>query len=311
MFVSKKASESLLIQALGYHDKDLQMPPPKDGVKRKLPDAQINDFATWINLGAPLPSEKSVVANGPHWAFQPLGNPAPPPNPGDWAKTEVDAFIAAKLKSAGLQPSPPADKRTLIRRATFDLTGLPPTAEEVQAFQRTTHRRTHLPRSWIACSPHPGMANVGAGIGWTSRAIRTPKATSTVGRSGFFVHAHTYRDWVVSALNADLPYDRFLLLQIAADQLVPRDSPDLAAMGFLTGGRRFLGVNHEIIDDRIDVVTRGTMALTVQCARCHDHKFDPIPTRDYYALYGIFQSNSEQLVCIESEPAAGCDIRRV
>ena len=118
----------------------------------------------------------------------------------------------------------------------------------------------------------------------------------------FFVHAPAYRDWVVRAFNEDLPYDRFLLLQIAADQAAPDDRAALAAMGFLTLGRRFLGVTHDIIDDRIDVVTRGTMGLTVGCARCHDHKYDPIPTADYYSLYGVFQNCTERLVPI-AEPA--------
>src|SRR6185295_13543010 len=108
-----------------------------------------------------------------------------------------------------------------------------------------------------------------------------------------YVHAHVYRDWVIRAFNEDLPYDQFLLKQIAADRLTATNSPDLAALGFLTLGRRFLGVTHDIIDDRIDVLMRGTMALTVSCARCHDHKYDPIPTKDYYSLYGVFASCSE------------------
>ena len=112
----------------------------------------------------------------------------------------------------------------------------------------------------------------------------------------FWIHAWSYRDWVVDALNADMPYDRFLLLQMAADQVPDRTDEDLAAMGFLTLGRRFLGVKRDIIDDRIDVVCRGTMALTVACARCHDHKYDPIPTADYYSLYGVFASCREKVV---------------
>src|SRR5206468_8262642 len=112
----------------------------------------------------------------------------------------------------------------------------------------------------------------------------------------FWVHAPAYRDWVVRALNQDLPYDQLVRLQLAADQVAANDPPSQAAMGFLTLGRRFLGVTHDIIDDRIDVVTRGTLGLTVACARCHDHKFDPIATRDYYSLYGVFQSCAEQLV---------------
>src|SRR5262249_45048441 len=118
-----------------------------------------------------------------------------------------------------------------------------------------------------------------------------------------WLHAWVYRDWVVRALNDDLRYDRFLLLQIAADQAAPDDRSALAALGFLTLGRRFLGVTRDILDDRIDVVTRGTMGLTVGCARCHDHKYDPIPTRDYYSLYGVFQSCSEHLVPV-AEPSA-------
>ena len=118
-----------------------------------------------------------------------------------------------------------------------------------------------------------------------------------------------YRDWVVRALNEDMPYDRFLLLQFAADQVEPARSPHLAAMGFLTLGRRFLGVTHDIIDDRIDVLMRGTQALTVACARCHDHKFDPIPTRDYYALYGVFQSCAEAVVPCGGEHREGPGFR--
>src|SRR5690606_13738945 len=116
-----------------------------------------------------------------------------------------------------------------------------------------------------------------------------------------WVHAWPYRDWVVQSLNEDLPYNRFLLLQIAADQCADQPA-DLAAMGFLTLGRRFLGVQRDIIDDRIDVVTRGTMGLTVACARCHDHKYDPIPTKDYYALYGVFQSSAERLKPVSEPP---------
>lgn len=305
VFVAGKAEESLLITALRYHDKDMQMPPPKDGVSRKLPDAQIDDFVTWINLGAPLPHAKAAVSNGPHWAFEPLGNPAPPAvQDARWGKTEIDAFILSKLESAGLQPSKPADQRTLIRRATFDLTGLPPTAEEVQAFAEDDSPDAFAKVvDRLLASPRYGER---WGRHWLDLARYSDTKGYVYGREErFFVHAYAYRDWVIRALNSDLPYDRFLLLQIAADQLVPDASPDLAAMGFLTGGRRFTGVTHEIIDDRIDVVTRGTMALTVQCARCHDHKYDPIPTRDYYALYGVFQSSAERLVCIESEPGAG------
>ncbi|MGV3532161.1 MAG: DUF1549 domain-containing protein, partial [Chthoniobacteraceae bacterium] len=303
-FVPGKVDESLLITALRYHDKDMRMPPPKDGVSRQLPTAQINDFAQWIQMGAPMPKETIVAKDAPHWAFQPISQPAPPAvNDAAWGKTEIDAFILAKLDGAGLRPAEAADRRTLIRRATYDLTGLPPTGDEVRdfladdspdAFARVVDRLLASPRYGERWGRH-----------WLDLARYSDTKGYVYGREErFFVHAHAYRDWVIGALNSDLPYDRFLLLQIAADQLVPGNSPDLAAMGFLTGGRRFTGVTHEIIDDRIDVVTRGTMALTVQCARCHDHKYDPIPTRDYYSLYGVFQSSAEKIVQIEPEPEA-------
>lgn len=207
----------------------------------------------------------------------------------------VDGFIQQKLKQAGLQSSPPASRQALIRRATFDLTGLPPTPAEVEAFvtDASPSAYSRLIERLLA-SPHYGEQ-------WARHWLDVARYSDTKGyvyarEEKRFVHATSYRDWVVRALNEDMRYDRFLLLQIAADQAVPSGSPDLAAMGFLTLGRRFLGVTHDIIDDRIDVVTRGTMGLTVSCARCHDHKFDPIPTSDYYALYGLFQSCAEKLV---------------
>ncbi|WP_395749326.1 DUF1549 and DUF1553 domain-containing protein [Prosthecobacter sp.] len=221
-----------------------------------------------------------------HWAFQPL-RPV--------RAAGVDEFIQQKLKEQGLKGSPRADARTLIRRATYNLTGLPPTAEETEAFVHDAAPEAY-PRliERLLASPHYGEQ-------WARHWLDVARYSDTKGyvyarEEKHWVHATPYRDWVVRALNADMPYDRFLLLQLAADQVAPPKSPDLAAMGLLTLGRRFLGVTHDIIDDRIDVVMRGTQALTVACARCHDHKFDPIPTRDYYSLYGIFQSSAEALV---------------
>ncbi len=218
-----------------------------------------------------------------HWSFQPLkagkGN-------------SIDEFIQRGLAEKGMKSSPRADAHTLIRRATFDLTGLPPSDESDSSDMSDKHF-AHLVDSLLA-SPHYGEQ-------WARHWLDVARYSDTKGyvyarEEKQWVHATPYRDWVVRALNEDMPYDRFLLLQIAGDQIVPPNSPDLAAMGFLTLGRRFLGVTHDIIDDRIDVVTRGTLGLTVACARCHDHKFDPIPTRDYYALYGVFQSSAEAVV---------------
>jgi hypothetical protein len=232
----------------------------------------------------------------PHWAFQPVASPqAPRVENAGWVRTDIDRFILARLEQKGLRPARVADKRTLIRRATFDLLGLPPTPEEVAAFERDRSRNafSNVVERLLA-SPRYGER-------WGRHWLDVARYSDTKGyvyarEERFFVHAFTYRDWVIHAFNEDMPYDRFLLLQIAADQLLPEGSPDLVAMGFLTGGRRFLGVTHDIIDDRIDVVTRGTLGLTVACARCHDHKYDPIPTRDYYSLYGVFHGCDERLV---------------
>ena len=297
--------KSLLIAAIRQSG-DLKMPP-----KEKLSESQIAAITRWVKLGAPWPSEptstvKATDAARTHWAFQrvidppiPLVHGAPPANP-------IDAFVRARLAVEGLNNSPPADRRTLIRRATFDLTGLPPTPEEVAAFERDSD-----PRAYESLVERL-LARPEYGEQWGRHWLDVARYSDTKGyvyarEQRFWVHAWVYRDWVVKALNDDMPYDRFLLLQIAADQAAPDDKPSLAALGFLTLGRRFLGVSREIIDDRIDVVTRGTMGLTVGCARCHDHKYDPIPTRDYYSLYGVFQSCSERIVPIampESKDAA-------
>jgi len=234
-----------------------------------------------------------------HWAFQPPRDVAPPAvKKTSWPQTEVDRFILAKLEAAGIAPAAPADARTLIRRMTFDLTGLPPTMEEVEQFAAAMRRNR---RAAISELIDRLLASPRYGERWGRHWLDVARYSDTKGyvyarEERRFVHAPAYRDWVIRAFNENLPYDRFLLLQIAADQLVPANSPDLAAMGFITGGRRFIGVTHDIIDDRIDVVTRGAMALTVQCARCHDHKYDPIPIEDYYSLYGVFHGSEDRLV---------------
>jgi hypothetical protein len=294
--VPGRPGESRLIEAVRQHG-ELKMPPG-----RKLRDDQIEALERWVASGATWPSEGLIAARGDearrrHWAFQPVGDPAPPKvRRADWCRTPIDAFVLARLEAAGLEPSPPADRRTLIRRASYDLTGLPPTPEEVDAFiadpAPDPDAFARVVDDFLA-SPHYGEQ-------WARHWLDVARYSDTKGyvydrEERFFVQAPAYRDWVVKALNDDVPYDRFLLLQIAADRVAPEDRPALAAMGFLTIGRRFLGVTHDIIDDRIDVTTRGTMGLTVSCARCHDHKFDPIPTTDYYALYGIFQNCTERM----------------
>ena len=320
VIVPGDAARSRLIEALRQTNPDLQMPPRTSG--KKLRDDQIADFVAWVNAGALAPkgspkskvqSPKSAAAK-PHWAFTaPKEQAVPKVKETRWPLTPVDNFILAKLESNGLKPSPPADKFALLRRATYDLTGLPPTPAEVDTFLKDTAADAY-PRlvERLLASPRYGER-------WGRHWLDVARYSDTKGyvyarEERFWVHAHAYRDWVIRAFNDDLPYDRFLLLQIAADQVVEKFNvpssqfpvepapADLAAMGFLTLNRRFLGVTHDIVDDRIDVVTRGALGLTVACARCHDHKYDPIPTRDYYSLYGVFRSNTEEALPIASAP---------
>jgi len=287
---------SLLIKAVRYADENLQMPPKG----KRLAAEQIAELEEWVRMGAPdprdsqVPSSKSEVQSSQHWAFQPIQSPPIPSVKNKrWPKTTVDRFILAKLEANNISPSPMADKRTLLRRATFDLTGLPPTLGEVEAFlQDKSPEAFARVVDRLLASPRYGER-------WGRHWLDVARYADTKGylagnQERKFAYSYTYRDYVIRAFNEDLPYDQFLIQQIAADRLdLGEDKRPLAALGFLTLGRQFLGNIHDITDDRIDVVTRGTMALTVACARCHDHKFDPIPTKDYYSLYGIFTSSSE------------------
>lgn len=298
--VAGQPKQSRLIEAVGYGG-ELQMPPDD-----RLSDAQIAALTHWVRSGAVWPdttpsiraSRKPTAES--HWAFQPVRQPPiPQPRHPESMRTPVDLFVLARLDQAGLVPSPEADRRTLIRRAYYSLTGLPPSPEDVEAFVSDPN-----PQAWEHLIER--LLNSSAyGEQWARHWLDVARYSDTKGyvyarEERFWVHAWAYRDWVVQALNRDMPYDRFLLLQIAADQVADAAPGDLAAMGFLTIGRRFLGVQRDVIDDRIDVVTRGTMSLTVGCARCHDHKYDPIPTADYYSLYGVFASSRERLVNLNS-----------
>jgi hypothetical protein len=242
-----------------------------------------------LALAAPEPNPQS------HWAFQPVRSPEPPAvNGADWCRTGIDRFILSRLETKGLTPSRPASPRTLIRRLKFDLLGLPPTPEEVAAYEADTSPEayTRLVDRLLA-SPHYGER-------WGRHWLDVARYADTKGYVFFedtaFPWAYTYRDYVIEAFNEDLPYNQFVLEQIAADQLEAKPRAALRGLGFLTLGGRFMNIQQDILDDRIDVVTRGLMGLTVSCARCHDHKFDPISTRDYYALYGVFASADEPTV---------------
>ena len=293
--------KSRLIAAIN-HVGGLKMPPTG-----KLPDKVLADFATWVKMGAPWPGaeaapseltfeQRIVEARKTLWSLQPVRKPFPPKVADKtWAKSAVDRFVQAKLEAKGLRPSKPADRRTLIRRVSFDLTGLPPTPEEVDAFvaDKSPDAYEKVVDRLLA-SPQYGER---WGRQWLDVARYSDTLGYLVGNVGDaarqFPFAYTYRDYVVRALNEDKPYNQFIVEQIAADQVPLKDKRDLAALGFITVGNRYLGNTQEIIDDRIDVVTRGLQGMTVQCARCHDHKFDPIPTADYYSLYGVFAATRE------------------
>ena len=288
---------SLLVKAIN-HAGDYHMPP-----NRKLTGEQIAALTEWVKDGLPWPvdaapavtqkllpaAELAPLHRQSHWAYQPVKRP-PLPAVGNasWLRTRTDSFILAKLEAANLTPSPEADRRTLIRRLSFDLLGLPPTPEEVDefaadpspdAYERLTDRLLASPRYGERWGRHwLDVARYGDTKGYAFQQERR------------YPYAYTYRDYVIRSLNADLPYDEFLTQQLAADRLPPADDKSsLAALGFLTTGRKFNNRNDDI-DDQIDVVARGMLGITVACARCHDHKYDAIPTEDYYSLYGVFAS---------------------
>jgi hypothetical protein len=293
--VAGKPDESLLVKAI-RQDGELKMPP-----KGKLAADQVNALAEWIRLGAPWPAETDgKLANASvaairerHWAFRPVRMPdIPAVSHSADVQNPVDAFVLAKLEDKGLSLSAPAERRTLIRRVTFDLTGLPPTPAQVEAFVNDP-----APDAYAAVVERL-LASPAYGERWGRHWLDVARYSDTKGyvftEERRYPNSYTYRDYVIRAFNDDKPYDRFLIEQLAADRLpLGDDNSSLAALGFLTLGRRFLNNQHDIIDDRIDVTMRGLQGLTVACARCHDHKFDPIPTRDYYSLYGVFASSQE------------------
>jgi cytochrome c553 len=301
-----KPADSLLVDAISYKDPDLQMPPKGD----RLSDQQVSDITEWIRRGAFDP--QSLVAKGSsssyggvgkeHWSFLPLTKPAIPAvrTPG-WCQTPIDNFLLARMEESGVAPNPVADKYALIRRATFDLTGLPPTESEVQRFLVDPS-----PDAWakvvdrLLDSPRYGER---WGRYWLDVARYADTKGDTPQREDpRYPFSWTYRDYVINAFNTDKPYNQFIVEQLAADRVLseelrnherPADQQPLAALGFLTLGNRFENSTNDIINDRIDVTTKAFLGLTVSCARCHDHKFDPIPTSDYYSLYDVFANTSE------------------
>ncbi|WZP00172.1 PSD1 and planctomycete cytochrome C domain-containing protein [Isosphaeraceae bacterium EP7] len=292
-------AKSLLIQAVN-HQGDFEMPPD-----RKLSDEQIGILKLWVERGAPWPGGETPVAvrsggvtddDRRFWSFSPLTDP-PVPTTADraWPIAEIDAFILARLEAEGLRPSPPADRRTLIRRASFDLIGLPPTPAEIAAF---------------TADPSPDafakvvdrlLASPRYGERWGRHWLDVVRYADTAGETADFPvrEARLYRDYVIDAFNRDKPYDEFIREQVAGDLLAAtfpdsRHAELVTATGFIATSRRFgfdpQNYQHLTIQDTIDTLGQSVLGLSIGCARCHDHKFDPVSAADYYALFGIFES---------------------
>jgi hypothetical protein len=303
-----KPEASLLLKAIDYGDPELQMPP-----KGKLAEEQIAAVRHWLSLGAPdprVPLEKEAGEPASrlaaltsqasrHWAYQPLELQQPIPLAPPSSRSVVsapasplDAILAAERQAVGLSGSPPADPRTLIRRLYYDLVGLPPTWNDLEGWRQrgeafdyeglvdkllsSSHFGERMARRWM------DVARYADNKGYVFQEDRE------------YPQAFRYRDWLIRVFNEDLPFFDFVRYQLAADHWDPDNrNGHLDAMGFLTLGRRFLQNKHDIIDDRIDVVSRGLMGITASCARCHDHKFDPVSMRDYYSLYAVFDNSQE------------------
>ena len=305
VFTAGNVEGSRLLTVLKYTEGDTQMPP-----KGKLSDEQITLIRKWLEQGAAWPAEvasiDAMAAAKSHWAFQTVKRPVIPvvdvPGAERTAlQTPVDSFIAAALAEKKLVLSKPADRYEFIRRATFDLCGVPPTFEQLQEFEadRAPDAVERLVDRLLASH----LYGQRWGRHWLDVARYADSKGYVFTAEPRYPYSYTYRDYVVDAFNSDLPFDRFVTEQLAADAVVASakaesaatdsQDPRLAALGFLTVGRRYLNNQNDIIDDRIDVVSRGLLGLTVGCARCHDHKFDPVPTADYYSLYGVFSSSVE------------------
>ena len=296
VILKEELASSPLLQRIASEDPDLKMPPADS--KLVLSDREKELLHRWVLKGAFFPpssnplgsnSQEFLARAESHWAFQPLRSS--PPSASSASKTEhwIDAYLDTKLSEQNIAPLALADRRTQLRRLHMITTGLLPTWEQVQDFQDDKR-----PDAWdrvvdsLLCQPQ--YAEKWARM-WMDIARYSDTKGYVYGREDrTFVYSRAYRDWLVQSFQSDLPYDQFIELQLAADQIVPPGSPDLAALGFLTLGRRFLAIQYDIIDDRIDTTFRGFMGLTVQCSRCHDHKYDPISAKDYYALAGVFQS---------------------
>ncbi len=296
---------SSLIGRVKEKDENLRM--PKGG---KLKQADIDNLEAWVKAGAVWPaSAKTVISKSDgkyvisperrnFWSFQPLHDPAVPAvKDAKWAKTDIDRFVLARLEKEGLKPVRPATKHDLLRRATLDLTGLPPTPEEIAAFEKDTSPDAFAKVvDRLLASPHYGER---WGRDWldVARYGEDDYRSLNPNPRGYrpYPNAYGYRDWVIQAFNDDMPYDQFVKAQLAGDLMDQKVRYKmLPATGFLGLGPWYYDNGSNEVTraderhDRVDAVTRGFLGLTVACARCHDHKYDPIPQTDYYALAGVF-----------------------
>lgn len=285
------ADGSLLIRAVRRLDDASAMPP-----ESTLPDQQVEHLAAWVKAGAPWPAEAPKFTAARHWSLEPVKQITPPSVvDSNWPQTSVDRFVLAKLEAAGVHPSPPTDRRALLRRVSYDLTGLPPTAAEVAAFESdpSPDAFTKVIERLLA-SPRYGEH-------WGRHWLDVVRYADTAGENTDhpLPHAWRYRNWVIGALNSDLPYDEFVRQQVAGDLLAATGPPDdyanrVVATGFLAIARRF---GHDIdkdvhltYEDALDTLGKSVLGLSIGCCRCHDHKYDPLTARDYYGLYGILAS---------------------
>ncbi len=296
--VPGRPDESLLVRAIGHGDDSLQMPP--DG---KLPGPTIAAFSRWIAAGAPWPrsavparvADRSKPVR--HWAFEPVKPVQPPADPTGWSESPIDRFIAARRGLQGVQPVPDADRRTWIRRVTFDLVGLPPAPEEIDAFVSDSHADAFARVvDRLLASPHYGER-------WGRHWMDVARYADTAGDNADYPvpEVARYRDYVIAAFNRDMPFNQFVREQLAGDILAREGSRERAdaaivATGFLALARRYATGPYELwhltLEDAIETTGRAFLGLTLRCARCHDHKYDPFLQRDYYALYGIFESTN-------------------
>ena len=326
--VPSNVEKSLLIEAVRYGNPDLQMPP-----KGKLTDEQISDLAIWVRLGAPWPADSAASPAAKkdefnlenrrlaHWAWKPIQVQLPPPvKDHDWPRQPIDRFILRGLEENNLQPAPPAEKRTLIRRLCFDLVGLPPSAREVEDFLR---------------DPSPGayekvvdrlLASPRFGERWARHWLDLVRYSETYGHEFDYPRPNTwrYRDYVIRAFNGDLPYDQFVIEHVAGDLLPrprrePADGSNESVIGtafYWLGQQTHSPVDvrqhqADTIENQIDVLAKTFLGLTVACARCHDHKFDAISTRDFYALYGMVASSRYAQRAIDAPGLIAVNVERL